>query len=232
MITANNIEINTYNIHLKNKLIQHNNRKIYVSFLCSFLNLSKEFIENNFYFVSDRGDFGEGPENIDIYVVNRYKEIPETFHFITIKRKFNLKQNVLTISPNIELNNKLKLEDISTAFYFELQNKYVFSEPEVAFINKETSYSQFVQFIFNSIKEEFSLIKKIKKYCGLRKNYNEFSYFTLERSVALYDENKDKTDIIFIKDIIVDSKNVETKRIQIKVNDSFDIDEQHYINLS
>ena len=74
--------------------------------------------------------------------------------------------------------------------------------------------------------------KKIKKYCGLRKNYNEFSYFTLERSVALYDENKDKTDIIFIKDIIVDSKNVETKRIQIKVNDSFDIDEQHYINLS
>lgn len=231
MITANNIEINTYNVHLENKLIQHNNGKMYVSFLCSFLNLPKEFIENNFYFVSDRGDFGEGPENIDIYVVNQYKENPETFHFITIKRKFNLNQKLLTISPDIELNNELKFKNISTAFYFELQNKYVFSEPEVAFINKETSYSQFVQFIFNSIKEEFSLINKIKKHYGLRKNYNKFSYFTLEHSVALYDENKDKTDIIFIKDIIVDSKNAETKRIQIQVDNSFDIDEQHYINL-
>lgn len=231
MTIAKNIEINTSNIHLENKLIQHKNGKMYVSFLCSLLNLSKKFIENNFYFVSNRGDFGEGPENVEIYVVNQYKENPETFHFLTIKRKFNLNQKVFTISPDIELNNELKLKNISTAFYFELQNKYVFSEPKVNFINKETSYSQFVQFIFNNIKKEFSLIRDIKKNCGLRKNYNEFSYFTLEHSVALYDENKDKADIIFIKDIIVDSKNAETKRLQIKVDNSFDIDEQHYINL-
>lgn len=145
-------------IKLTEKLIEHEKGEEFLHLFQSLMTLPVETLKEALYYISDRGDWGEGPEVVDVYFVNPLqKESPDAL-FLGCVRGSSLPKR----ESNIHLSEKTRAtwsenlsETVKAVYDFNWINRFTSVEPVEVPLSAEMDYFDFERAIRAEVKEEF-----------------------------------------------------------------------------
>lgn len=169
-------------IKLSTKLVEHDKGQDLIKFFYEIFSFSKEMLNESLYYISDRGDFGEGPEVINVYFLNIKKEIPDVFYICDI-RKIHLpkydKDIYLSecskdywVAPSKNVENVF---DIEFSYFDETKTT------DVIELTKDTDYFDFKAFVYQNIKDDY------KDFINIQ--YFDKSRYTIEGKEVIRNQN-------------------------------------------
>lgn len=143
-------------ITLSTKLIDHEKGKYLIKFFYEMFPFDKEMLKESLYYISDRGDFGEGPEVVNIYFLNIKKDIPDVFHICDFK-----KRHLPKYDKDIYLSEDSKAywgepsKSVSNVFDIEFSYFDETKITDVIALTKDTDYFDFKSFVYQNIKDDY-----------------------------------------------------------------------------
>lgn len=145
-------------IQLTEKLVEHEKGNDFLNLFGSLMTLPVEVMKEALYYISDCGDWGEGPEVVDVYFVNPLqKESPDALFLGCIrgaslpKRESNIhlsKATRATWSENLS-------KTVKAVYDFDWAEKLKLVEPIEMPLSAEMGYFDFERAIRAEVKEEF-----------------------------------------------------------------------------
>lgn len=131
-------------IELSKKLINHEKGLELIKFFYEIFPFPKEILNDSLYYISDRGDFGEGREVVNVYFLNIKKDIPDVFHICDFRKKHLPKHDKdIYLSEdskkywNIPSENVNDVFDIRFSYFDETKTTNVME------LTKDTDYFDF-----------------------------------------------------------------------------------------
>lgn len=145
-------------VKLTEKLIEHEKGEGFLHLFQSLMTLPVETMKEALYYISDRGDWGEGREVVDVYFVNPLKkEFPDAL-FLGYIREASLPKNEGTIHLS-ETTRATWSENLSqtvkSVYDFNWINRFISVEPVEMELSEGLDYFDFERAIRAEVKEEF-----------------------------------------------------------------------------
>lgn len=141
-------------IELFEKLIDHENGPELIKFFYEIFPFSKEMLNDSLYYISDRGDFGEGREVVNVYLLNIKKEVPDVFHICDFRKKHLPKHDKdIYLSEaskkywSVPSENVKDIFDIQFSYFDETKTTNIME------LTKDTDYFDFKAFVYQNIKD-------------------------------------------------------------------------------
>lgn len=145
-------------VKLTKKLIEHEKGEDFLHLFQSLMTLPLEMMKEALYYISDRGDWGEGAEVVDVYFVNPLqKESPDALFLGCIRSTFLPKNE-----SNIHLSEATRAtwsenlnETVKAVYDFNWTEKLKCVEPVEMPLSAEMDYFDFERAIRAEVKEKF-----------------------------------------------------------------------------
>jgi len=145
-------------VKLTKKLIEHEKGEYFLHLFQSLMTLPLEMMKESLYYVSDRGDWGEGAEVVDVYFVNPLqKEWPDALFLGCIRSTFLPKNE-----SNIHLSEATRAtwsqnlsQTVKAVYDFNWINRLVSVEPVEMPLSAGMDYFDFERSIRAEVVEEF-----------------------------------------------------------------------------
>lgn len=145
-------------VKFSGKLIDHEKGEEFLHLFQSLMTLPVETMKEALYYISDRGDWGEGPEVVDVYFVNPLqKERPDALFLGCIRSTFLPKnESTIHLSEATRATWSENLSETVKAVYdFNWTEKLKSIEPVEMPLSAEMGYFDFERAVRAEVKEEF-----------------------------------------------------------------------------
>lgn len=143
-------------IELSKKLTNHEKGLELIKFFYEIFPFEKEMLNESLYYISDRGDFGEGPEVINVYFLNTKKDIPDVFHICDFRKKHLPKYDKdIYLSENSAAYWEEPSQSVENIFDIEFSYFDETKTTDVIELTKDTDYFDFKAFVYQNIKDDY-----------------------------------------------------------------------------
>lgn len=140
-------------IELSKKLINHEKGLELIKFFYELFPFEKDMLNDSLYYISDRGDFGEGPEVINVYFLNIKKDIPDVFHICDFRKKHLPKYDEdIYLSEDSKKYWNSPSENVNDVFDIRFSYFDETKTTNVMELTKDTDYFDFKSFVYQNIK--------------------------------------------------------------------------------
>lgn len=169
-------------ISLSTKLVEHEKGQDLIKFFYELFSFDKEMLKESLYYISDRGDFGEGPEVINVYFLNIKKDIPDVFHICDFRKRYLPKyDNDIYLSEESNVYWGVPSKSVSKVFDIEFSYFNEAKITDVIELTKDTDYFDFKAFVYQSIKNNY------KDFINVQ--YFDKSRYTIEGEEVIRNQN-------------------------------------------
>lgn len=145
-------------VKLTEKLIDHDQGEDFLHLFQSLMTLPVEVMRDSLYYISDRGDFGEGAEIVDVYFVNPLQEKFPDAIFLGCIRGTSLPKN----ESNVYLSEATRAtwsenlnQTVKSVYDFEWVKRFKSVEPIEMPLSEKMDYFDFESAIRAEAIEEF-----------------------------------------------------------------------------
>lgn len=143
--------------NLDRKLVEHEKGQHFLKMFELTMSIPKNILQDALYYISNRGDCGEGVEVVRVYFVNPYQgDTADTFFLANIRKSCLPKTVHLSKETEIFWSNNIK-ENVKEVYNIDWMFDFDYKVEDVAVISKNTGYFEFIDSLYANIKEEYKI---------------------------------------------------------------------------
>lgn len=193
--------------NLEKKLVEHEKGEHFLKLFERTMSIPKDILKKSLYYISDRGDWGEGEEVVRIYFVNPYQgDTADTFFLANIRESYIPKIMYLSKQTESFWSNNIK-ENVKEVYNIDWMFDFSFNSKSTGVISKDITYSDFIDALYVNIKEEYRIFFNTEYSLPEEKDVRTGKCLNL-----WIGENK-KYQVVSLVDIYFKTKEREYKRI-------------------
>lgn len=208
---------------LNKKLVEHEKGSHFLKLFELTMSISKNILQDALYYISDRGDWGEGEEVVRVYFINPYQgDTADTFFLANIRKSHLPKIVYVSEQTGAFWCNNIQ-ENVKEVYNIDWMFDFDYKVENVSVISQDTDYFEFIDALYGNIKEEYRVFfgkeyesNKLKKknirtmksldlWCGINENYQVVSlinsYFKTKDSEPYY-KNIAQESSVYSKEIL------------------------------